>query len=156
MPLAIADRPDVLQDDEIECYRYIREWSTFTIIIINFFIKTYCTYRANWIKVHGIKYKKACVLCVGIDSNDLPLFAKVLDVYVLQQDNPVAYVQLYQSEGFNTHYHCYTIRPVSKFKIISLDYQEHPFPLQMRTLPTGVLAVVPKYHIFRTVQSCYC
>ena len=123
---------------------------------INVFIKTiYCTYRANWIKVHGIKYKKACVLCVGIDSNDLPIFAEVLDVYVLRQDSPVAYVQLYQSEGFNTQYHCYTIRPVSNFKIISLDYQKYPFPLQMRTLPTGVLAVVPKYHIFRTVQSCF-
>ena len=124
MPLAIADRPDVLQDDEIECYRYIREWST-----LLFFY--YCKHRANWIKVHGIKYKKACVLCIGIDSNDLPIFAKALDVYVLQQDSPVAYVQLYQSEGFNTHYHCYKIRPVSKFKIISLDYQEHPFKWEL-------------------------
>ena len=75
---------------------------------------------------------------------------------VLQQDNPVAYVQLYQTREFNTHFHAYEIHPVSEFKIIPFDYQEHPFPLQMRKLPTGVLAVVPKYHVFKTVQSCYC
>ena len=96
------------------------------------------------------------MLCIGIDSNDLPIFAKAIDVYALQQDSPVAYVQLHQSEHFNAHYHCYEVHPVSDFKIIALDYQEHPFPLQMRKLPSGVLAVVPKYHIFRSIQSCYC
>ena len=35
------------------------------IYVINLII--ILPHRANWIKVHGIKYKKSCVLCISID-----------------------------------------------------------------------------------------
>ena len=106
--------------------------------------------------MHGITYKKFCALCTGVDDDDLPIFVKVLEIYMLQQQRPVAHAQLYSSTRFNTHYHAYEISHTSEYKIISLEYLEHPHPLQIRKLPNGVSAIVPKYHIYKTLQSCYC
>lgn len=107
-------------------------------------------------KVNGIKYKKLCTLCIGVDPHDLPIFAKFIDVYMVQQHKPVAYARVYICTTFNAHYHAFEVTPTTEFKLVTLDYQEHPLPLHIQKLASGTLVVVPKYHIHRTVQSCYC
>lgn len=51
----------------------------------------------------GIKYKKLCTLCIGDDPHDLPIFAKFMDVYMVHQHKPIAYVRVYISTYFNAH-----------------------------------------------------
>ena len=139
MPIAERERPSLLQLQFNECYRYIAK----LIYIFNILCMDipHFIFKANWIKVHGITYKKLCTLCVGVDNHDLPIFAQLVDVYIVEQHKPFAYARIYTASQFNTHYHAFEVTPTTEFKLIALEYQEHPFPLHMRRLPSGTLAV---------------
>ena len=88
--------------------------------------------RANWIKRFGITYKKNCTLCIGSDENDFPIYAKIIDTYIIQhKTEAVAYAQVYKTMKFNTHYHVFEVIPTSDFQVLPLEFQQHPYPLHV-------------------------
>lgn len=99
--------------------------------------------------MNGVTYKKPCALMVNV-ANDLPVFARVIDVYIINGDMPAALIQLYQTVGFNKQYHAFDLETTSECQIVELDHMHCPLPFHVRKTHSGTLAIVPKYHISGT------
>ena len=99
-------------------------------------------YRANWIKVSGVLFKKPCVLLYSIDEEQ-PVFGDVIDLFVFGT-RPIAFVRLYRTISFLRHYHAYHIERSSTTDLIPLD--SSPPTFYVRTLIHN-LVIVPKFKI---------
>ena len=77
-------------------------------------------YRPKWIRVYGQEYHPLCILHVGWQPDDLPVFAKVISIIVLV-GVPLSEVELFFTEGINCHIASYLIVPTGKNKLFSLS-----------------------------------
>ena len=65
-------------------------------------------FRPNWIGAFGEKYYRKDFLHIGFQDDDLPLFAKIVDILVIASIT-LFYVELYQTIGINGHLSAYAI-----------------------------------------------
>ena len=63
-------------------------------------IFTFC--RPNWIKIYGEEYHRREFVHIGWQENDLPLFAKILDIITVEEF-PFFVIEKYKSLGINDH-----------------------------------------------------
>ena len=121
-------------------------------IYLLFFLHV-CRYK--WVSVHGTKYKVGCILLIGADEYDIPIFGKVVTICTVNRNvSDVIFVlsQLHSVE-FNAHYQSYEVSPVLRRQLV-LFHQSHLncfLPLN-KTKPYAVKIkncsyIVPKFEI---------
>ena len=102
-------------------------------------------YRPNWIKIYGEQYHRNEFLLVGFQQeDDLPFFGKIYDL-VVASNIPLIAVELYKTEGINSHIAAYLIKRMNKkscFLLASLSYKN---PLYAHSY-NGNLYIVFKTH----------
>lgn len=87
-------------------------------------------YRANWVKVDGIKYQEPCALVIGQEEDNLK-FGKITQIYVDGGKEVIFEIELLHTIEFCTHYHTYSLSSERQTSFIKqchlLDY--HPYGL---------------------------
>lgn len=78
-----------------------------------------CPNRPNWIKIYGNEYHKSSYVHCGFQNNDLPEFAKIIDILVVH-GAPLLYLKLYETEGINNHLMAYSIICTHKTTLVHL------------------------------------
>jgi hypothetical protein len=77
-------------------------------------------YRPKWIKIYGDEYYKSCFLQVGWLNDDLPRFGSILEVLVITW-TPLVYIELYHTEGINSHIQSYEVTSTHKKSLFLLS-----------------------------------
>ena len=103
-------------------------------------------FLTNWVTVNGTLYKKHCGLLLQA-KHDIPVFGKLLDIYVV---NTVLYfyVNVLETVEYSTHFHCFIVKKSPRDGIVlSSDLSLH-VPHHIRALPgqPGKQCIVPCYH----------
>ena len=102
-------------------------------------------YRPNWIKIYGEQYQRNEFLLVGFQQeDDLPFFGKIYEL-VVASNIPLVAVELYKTEGINSHIAAYLIKRTNNkscFLLASLSYKN---PLYAHSY-NGNLYIVLKTH----------
>lgn len=62
----------------------------------------------SWISVYGVKFYPNEYVHCGWQDNDLPQFAKIQDIIVVEE-HPVLYVQKFQTIGIHSHLLAYQL-----------------------------------------------
>ena len=84
-------------------------------------------------KVFGTMYKKPCALVVGTTHSVLPQFGSLEDI-VVDKEEAVFTVKLYETLYFSEHYHSYGVKLSSAvICVMQLDLKSH-FPLHVRCI----------------------
>ena len=104
-------------------------------------------FMANWVAINGTTYKKNCGLLRTED--DIPLFIKLLNVYVC--DHKVYFhVKNLDTLEFSTHFHCFVHCFVVKLGQIEISYSDLLLyvPHHLRSFPGHPErhCIVPCYH----------
>mgnify|MGYP002803833386 FL=1 len=111
-----------------------------------------CEYK--WVSVHGTKYKVGCILQIGADEYDVPIFGKVVTICMVNRNvsDVIFVLSLLHTVEFNAHYQSYEVSPVLRRQLV-LFHQSHLncfLPLN-KTKPYGVKTknsyIVPKFEI---------
>ena len=72
-------------------------------------------YRVSWVKWMGVKYQPKEFVVQGWQENDLPIFGKILDVFVCKAQ--VYYKILeYKTLGISRHFHSFVIEKTTNEK----------------------------------------
>lgn len=66
-------------------------------------------YRPTWIKIYGEEYHRDDFVHLGWQHNDLPMFGKILDIFIVG-GFPFLLVEKYKSMGINGHILAYLIQ----------------------------------------------
>lgn len=56
----------------------------------------------------GVKYMGGAMILTGVNE-DFPQFAQILDIYVIDNGNPMAYCQMFSTQSFEHHFHSYQV-----------------------------------------------
>lgn len=66
-------------------------------------------YRPNWIGIYGECYYRDDFVLIGFQDEDLPSFGKIKDIAVASGSIPLVIVDIYRTQGINTHIAAYHI-----------------------------------------------
>ena len=58
-------------------------------------------FRATWVKVSGVLYKKPCALLLRV-KDDYPQFGKLKDIFVLNSARITCFVQIIETSTFSS------------------------------------------------------
>ena len=106
--------------------------------------------RCKWVRVNETMYKPPCAVVLGVEDDD-PVFGQVKQVYIVDSNRVVLYVQVMHTTGFNQHFHAYMIEGTHVYKTVLVDILYSPFPLHIRRLHICQIIIV-KHHIVGTLQ----
>ena len=113
------------------------------------------SYRAKWVKVAGITYKKPCALLVGVEDES-PQLAILQGIYVVDTNRVLFRVRQCVTEHFDSHHHAFIISNTSSYKLVHVQDLYNPQPVHVRTISSdGIVqqAVIMKYHIHSTLLA---
>ena len=65
-------------------------------------------HRSSWVKIGGTVYKTDDVAAVS--SNLLPLFGRIIDIFIVDVSDCYFVFELLVTECFNSHYHAFEVR----------------------------------------------
>ncbi len=77
-------------------------------------------YRHKWIRIYGQEYHHSCMVQIGWQEDDLPIFAKVTKICVVV-GTALCEVEKYFTEGINSHLSSYLIVPTSEKRLITIS-----------------------------------
>ena len=101
-------------------------------------------------KINGILYKKPCAIIHSLQNEDVPQFAELEDIIVID-NKPHFLVNLLTTENFNVHFNAFVIRKGGPKLLISPEYLISPFPVHVRKIEGltsfAQRAIVIKYHL---------
>ncbi len=86
-------------------------------------------------KVEGVECRRRCVVIMGVDDEDDPIFGCVEAVYNIASQ-VFLHVVVQKIVEYSSHFHAFVITPTSPVqqKLIEPEQLESPFPLQMRSV----------------------
>ena len=103
-------------------------------------------FLSNWASVSGTLYKKDCGLVLE-GKDDIPVFGKLLDIYV--HDHTLYFhINILETLEYNSHFHCFVVKKSHTDKIIIASDLSVHIPHHIRLLPgqRGKHCIVPCYH----------
>lgn len=112
-------------------------------------------YRFEWIECRGSKYRHGDFVLCGFQDDDAPLFGRIYDIIVANNEKVFFCCHLYFTDGTDYHYHSYVLLPTEQNKIIPLCENDTQLgllhPLQSHELITepGRLYIVTKSIVFK-------
>ena len=62
----------------------------------------YSYFRANWIQIDGITYKKGAAIITKMDF--MPQISQIISIYVIKEKNVVFKVLNFKTEFYDSHY----------------------------------------------------
>ena len=88
-------------------------------------------------------------------SEDLPVFVRLCDIYIVSGNQPFGYCRHYKIIKFDTHHHVFVVKASSSHSIFDLEHLNkfHPTIYFIRQLLPSMptLTIVPKFHICNTL-----
>lgn len=76
--------------------------------------------RPKWIMIYGEHYSRSYFVHTGWQSDDLPVFGKIVDVLIIM-NTPLLFVQLFSTNSINRHILAYEILPTFDSNLIILS-----------------------------------
>lgn len=109
-------------------------------------------YRPKSISVHGTMYKVGCVMWTEQDEEEMPSFALVKDICVVETNlNGIWFVtEVLHTVAFNKHFNAYEIDNTRNLSVIKQQELLYPLPLHIITITDQEeekYFVCPKYQI---------
>ena len=128
-------------------YQYLRV-SGFGVFILKIILSLSLFYRARWIKVDGIEYKKYVGVIYSM-VHDLPNIGQIISIFVVNNKIPVLEVKCF-STVYIEHLRVYTLSEL-EFETMLITVQDLvvPNPVHIRTvsaLPHSKTVILP-FHI---------
>ncbi len=74
----------------------------------------------NWVSIYGESYYRGEFLFCGWQANDLPIFGKITDIFLIVGCTLVT-VQKYSTERINNHLQAYLISPTFHTQLVVLS-----------------------------------
>ena len=92
-------------------------------------------------------YKKPCVLMVKDSDGEFPSFAKLHNVYVVNEV-PQFHIELLVTDHFNQHFHCFIVKGTTRRVCVKQDQLRTHITHHIRYLPgqQNAMCIVPKYY----------
>lgn len=110
----------------------------------------YISHRPKWIKIYGQEYHVPCCVQTGWQPDDLPVFGSVKAVIVIV-GAVLLQVNIFLTEGINSHLSSYNITPMQETKVILLSSLENKEVYYThRFLGDKQLYITVRSHIERT------
>ena len=100
-------------------------------------------------KINGTLYKKPCAITHTLQNEDVPQFAKLEDIIVIN-NKPHFLVNLLTTENFNVHFNAFVVRKGGPKLLISPEYLISPFSIHVRKIEGLTLfaqRAIVKYHL---------
>lgn len=76
------------------------------------------------------------------DDDDLPAFAKIMDIVVASESIPLLSVRLYRTVGINSHVAAYPIVPTNENSLILLSLLDNKKPLYKHSYIGGEVTCI--------------
>ena len=104
------------------------------------------------VSVHGTTYKIGCVMWIGQDEEEMPSFALVKDICVVEVNlSGIWFVtEVLHTAAFNKHFNVYEVNNTKNLSIIKQQDLPYPLPLHIITITDQEEEkhfVCPKYQI---------
>lgn len=77
--------------------------------ILSSFLNASSVQCVKWVNVSGTNYKKNCTLNIEIPEDDLPVFGKITEIIIVDQ-NICFFFMTYATICFNEHLHAYELQ----------------------------------------------
>lgn len=110
-------------------------------------------YRLKWMSVQGTKFKVGCIIWLGHDEEEMPRFALVKEISIVQQDlqNLWLVTEGLLMTSFNKHVNAYEVK-TSEENLVLVKQQDLPYGLPLHLITTKEAGqvktyVCPKYQI---------
>lgn len=151
-PLALISQPYLCHlGHQFSCLymlhiNWAHVWNIFSFFSLH-------AYRYKWVSVHGTKYKVGCILQIGSDEYDVPVFGKVVKICTINWNiSDVIFLlsQLHTIE-FNAHYQSYEVSSAPRQLVLFHQSYLNCFLPLNKTKPYGVRTknsyIVPKFEM---------
>lgn len=110
-------------------------------------------YRVTWVQIQGTKYVEGCI--VVLDSSDiLPIFGMIINILLIESDEPYFVCEVLDTEEFSSHFHSFIVQRTKPIPIVFCkpgdlsDYHTigmYSLRLSHETVTTHY--IVPQYHL---------
>lgn len=104
------------------------------------------TYRAKWVKVDGVEYKKNAGIVYDM-SADLPKVGQITSVFVVNEITVVLELDCYSSE-YIEHFRAYKLHSLKSTVTITLDNLPLVHPVHIRKVSALLQkCIILPYHV---------
>ncbi len=106
--------------------------------------------RPSWIKFNGSEFRTIdCFVILSVDEYKQPSFAKIIDMYLIDDNIVIFLAQIYTTLYYYRHFHSYVIEATADLKLVKLDELKDHTSYHMRTafLRENLSLVCLKYHL---------
>jgi hypothetical protein len=112
----------------------------------------YKFYSFKWISIQGTKYKVGCIVWIGIDEEEMPKFAQVKALCIVQQrfEDLWFITEEFSTTSFNPHVNAYEISPKEDIVLVKQHLLPYTLPLHLIRKDEGGINktyVCPKYQL---------
>lgn len=108
-------------------------------------------YRPKWIVKNGSKYSYLDYVIIGWQEDDLPLFGRVEDIFVVNNNTPLFHVLKYVTLGIDRHYHSFCIKKTDAHCVCWLSELIDYHPMQAHNLSNSNLYITFRSHIEKLI-----
>ena len=64
--------------------------------------------RVNWVKQDGIRYQKEACVILGRNEDELLIFGRIVDVYIIKS-RVLLEISVLETIDFNEHFHAFVV-----------------------------------------------
>jgi hypothetical protein len=107
-----------------------------------------CCYSLSWVNLYGVQFEFTSILVVDIlETTCLPLFAKVQNIYLINEVTVIFYCILLKCIDFNQHYFAYQVRETNEYSFLSYNTLISPVPATLTVMSDNKLYVTVRWTI---------
>lgn len=98
----------------------------------------------NWLK-YGYKYTRELVVCTGMTSNDLPIFEKIIDIFIIE-NVPFFITDKYSTAEYVSRLNAFKVMNLNENNVVNLKLLMYKEPFNFHQTCSGTdLLFIPKY-----------